>query len=983
MRNIVKMGVVGLCMALASLGCEDPNISEYEPRTGVISGTLLYRVPTLSHPCMDSLPQGRVLILLFDANNPPPPRGTGSPVNFIVVPPEKIFGSGQEPADGVYASPFVMSGVKAGNYLISAFMDADGDFNPAIDLLAQPSAGDVGGGYVDLATGQSIVVSVGQGELVEQITVNLGLPVLNERPAFVHSSTVTFTVPYAASQSLVLSAQSIEGASINTRAECSHFTVQYADADGDGKVDDVNGDQLPDLYPQVLLVRQPTADFPGTVIIPTIINPYPFMQGLAANPSGVQTDTLELILPPVAIERGDFGQRLLPSVPAGQYSTVVISGSGQTWTVPNSLNQLQPSPARPDQSVLVEMKAGPALPEGTIRGSLEVPTSTRANGFVVAFPASDPPPPQGTGRPVALASIAKENFSDGGAGRLMGSFELRGLADGDYILVGLYDIDANFSPLVDLVAQSSAGDYSGATPAPVRVSSGSAPPVAINLSRQIPSDRPVFRIQGPRELERNAFPTTISLASHGVGLLGISARSAAPTIQLSGTDLDGDNLPDLYPRVLLTKMVESGPAETAPDSPEGIAIVGLVNPVPYLGALGNGVPAVREVNYQVILPPIALRLTTGERISPPPAGRYRINVLSGTGQTWSVPNNLSQQLSLEGVQIDATQGQFITVKDSPIPRGSIEGSLQLAGVTPPAGDFQVIVFAFRADALPPPLGSGRPVAIDVVSKGEFMGGGSADYQLRGLSDGNYQVRAFLDADDDFTPWFGTHNQPTAGDFGGGAVDMQGRFLSLNVDSLGQPTNAPVVISATANYPGERPSFVMPETTLSLTTGSVAVSLTALRANTSLLTTQGSFPVSWIDVNGDGLGDDINGDRIPDVYPIVVAELLDEVDPSGQTVSPEGIRIPGFIDPRQFAPLGFPAGDPTQTGVLIAVSQFNVVFPGLAVSTSTPTPMVAPVGNYRVTLINAFGQTWTLPNELAFARDTPLAASQGTLLKVRR
>src|SRR5437762_5500567 len=127
------------------------------------------------------------------------------------------------------------------------------------------------------------------------------------------------------------------------------FLVQYIDEDGDRKPDDQNGDHLPDVYPKVLLRRiDPAPDANGSIIIPGIIDPFPYMDQLATRGSAI-TQKLDVILPPVSVLHGPAGDTIMPGVPAGSYEVNLIEGTGQTWTLPNRIDQFDPGTS-PDPS---------------------------------------------------------------------------------------------------------------------------------------------------------------------------------------------------------------------------------------------------------------------------------------------------------------------------------------------------------------------------------------------------------------------------------------------------------------------------------------------------------------------------------------------------------------------------------------------------------------------------------------------------------
>lgn len=966
--------------AFVAFGCDGPNVNEYEPRTGIITGTVLYRpVAASNDPCTPAPAKGNVVITLFAADRLPPPTGTSGPVSFIVIPEARIFQVGAPDASGFYAVPYTMPTVPAGRYQLRAFLDADGDFVPTVDLLAQPTAGDVGGGHVDPTTGEFLEVEVKNDQETSQVTISIGRTIPLERPAFAITSTSSFTLPFTTPRSLVLEAHPIERPKLSLSAACTRFLITFVDDDRDGIPDDQNGDHLPDLYPRVALRRVPSAEYPGTVLVPAILNPFPFLDALERS-GAVVTDVLELIVPPVAVERSAAGDAFLPEIPPGQYETVVISGTGQTWQVPNGLDRIQPiGGPDPTQSVYVQMNAGGPRPTGSVSGQVEVSDPNPSEVYVFAFAATDPPPPAGTGRPVALASLNRTALTAVGTGRA-GRYTLRGLPDGDYLIGAFADRDSDFSPLVDLLSQPSKGDLLTAAPTLARVAGVPLDAVNLVVDSELNFDRPVFAHAGASTFPVTALPARIHLTTHGVPRLSIGEGATIPVLR-SGADQEGDNLPDLLPRVLLTKMSDQGAPETAPDDPARIVIPGIIDPLPYLSALGGGAPAVPTTSFSVILPPVALDLSQGGlRIAPPP-GRYRVNLLSATGQTWSVPNNLDVVLGRIGeLNADPTQAQVVELSAAPVPGGGISGVVQLLAA-PPSGDFQVVVLAFDRTRPPPPLGSGRPLASAVVPKAAFNAG-MADYLLRGLPTGRYEVRAFLDANDDFVPWFDSRNQPNAGDVGGGYLALpQATLQEVAVDALaGVTTGIPVSIVDAATYATDRPAFAMtPVQPVLPTSTSVSVQLDALSATTDALRVNGVFPIRWVDLDQDGYADDRNGDGVRDVFPLVVAERLAD---QGEGLDPAGIRTAGIIDPSQFVALGFPAGDPTQVSATVLANRVQVTFVPFAVTAAAPTtPIPAPPGRYRVTLINPRGQTWTLPNEMARAAGSGLEGHQAGFLQV--
>lgn len=119
-------------------------------------------------------------VLVFDAENPGPPAGTGSPVTFSAV-----SGRAYDGGDGLLAAPYAVTQLQDGDWLLNALMDVDGDFSPFDGALAGATCGDHVGTYLasldDTASG---VVSVRGGERVDGVSVVIGQRLDFERPVF-------------------------------------------------------------------------------------------------------------------------------------------------------------------------------------------------------------------------------------------------------------------------------------------------------------------------------------------------------------------------------------------------------------------------------------------------------------------------------------------------------------------------------------------------------------------------------------------------------------------------------------------------------------------------------------------------------------------------------------------------------------------------------------------------------------------------------
>lgn len=944
--------------------CGEPSISEVSEARGLIEGTLVYP---------DGGARGNVYLFLYRQDDPPPPVGFGRPVSFIAVSRETLFRGAPPGQRSTFSTSFTFPSVPAGRFELRAFLDADGNFNPSYELLAQPTAGDVVGGFVE-ASGRFASVLVRAGEKnAGNVIVTLARELPVERPAFVHSSPTEFTTPLIRPETLVLDAAAFSRGSIQMSTERSRFLVQLVGVGEDGRPIDGDGDHLPDVYPRALLRRIEAETSTRTIIVPLITNPLPFLDGLSAE-GFVLSDRLELIVPPVAVELAGQSRRRLPSIPPGDYETLLMSGTGQTWRVPNDLEALYPGPAEASQSVVVRVSAGPSPPPGRLRGRLRVPgTTLAADAFVFAFAESAPPPPEGVGRPLGLAMVSRTDFA-AREGGLEAGFELAGLPEGRYHLVGLFDTNASFSPLSEWLVEPDAGDRVGRTDAPV---STGGEGLELVLARALGLDRPGFSL--PDELRLPSAQTSrFNLESRAEPLLSMRPELTRFDVRLRAVDETGDNLPELYPRVLLTRMEDTDDPRTASDQSPSVVIPAFIDPLPFLHALDAGQASIVTDLLPILVPPVAL--AEGGLQSGIPPGRYRVNLIAASGQTWRVPNTSQIALGRSGTEREASsQSYSVLVEANAEAQGRIEGSLFVPGLLGPRGS--VIVTAFLEAAPPPPEGSGAPVSSTRLLPAALPDG-TGTYSLGGLPSGRYQVRAFVDRNGDFIPWYGTHDQPTQGDLPGGHF-QEGRLQVVTVDGLG-PATTGVDLSfiEAALYPHDRPVFELPEgLTLDAAGPPLEIVLYARRAASAVLRADGLFPVRWVDLDGDRIADDLDGDGLPEVFPLVVAERLEDSDPEGLTLAEPRERIFGIVRPEQFQGTGFPVADTTLTSTVVERYELSVAFPPVSfrdgASAGTPTP-----GRYRVTVVNDRGQTWTVPNVLQRAEGDPMQPGQGRVLTVR-
>ena len=336
------MRVVCGLATLALIACDDPNLNEYVPRFGIITGEILYRgaaPPVMpSDGCPDrGADRGNVVVSLFEADRPP--DAAVSPVNVVIVPAAALFTG--DASDGLFSAPYTIPTVAPGTYEVRAFLDVDGDFSPSLEALSQPSAGDVLGGHFDPATGGLLAVTVGADESVGQVSVQIVEPVPVERPAFVVTSSLTIDAGDANPDVVRLEALALDRNELCLDPSRSGFLVEYVD----GQPLDRDGDGLDDLFPQVRLRKLDGP--PGTtVLIPAAIDPAPFADVLAVDGRAVSLQ-IEVRLAEDAVSiSGDVRERLA-GIPSGRYGIEVVSATGQTWRVPNDVDAVLPG-AAPD-----------------------------------------------------------------------------------------------------------------------------------------------------------------------------------------------------------------------------------------------------------------------------------------------------------------------------------------------------------------------------------------------------------------------------------------------------------------------------------------------------------------------------------------------------------------------------------------------------------------------------------------------------------
>jgi hypothetical protein len=272
-------------------------------------------------------PRGDAYVFLF-APGEGPPKGLATP-RYLTAVPELRRSAGD--------SRFLFAELVPGPYRLWGFLDANGDVDLSVEVLAQPGAGDAvpeAGVEVEVPAGSPV-----ERELVLTRRMRHGPPAFRVTGEGTDGGVVT--VP---DSPLALTSLNVEADGLGLlRGEEARFFVRVRDADGDGNADDLNGDGVPELFPQFFLrfVPRPGQAVPlqtdggaSQVIVPLVINPVPFLPLLQGDVTREASATsMQLFVIPVALA----GVTTLASIPVGEYQLWALSAEGAFWYVPNAL----------------------------------------------------------------------------------------------------------------------------------------------------------------------------------------------------------------------------------------------------------------------------------------------------------------------------------------------------------------------------------------------------------------------------------------------------------------------------------------------------------------------------------------------------------------------------------------------------------------------------------------------------------------------
>jgi hypothetical protein len=323
-----------------------------------------------------------------------------------------------------------------------------------------------------------------------------------------------------------------------------------------------------------------------------------------------------------------------------------------------------------------------------VEGSVIVNTASRGDVLLFLYNAAQPPPPEGSGRPVSFTVLTSEavfrNAANEDAGPFIAPFSFSLVAPGRYLVRGFVDANADFIPWYSVTAEVNEGDIGGAaldaaTHAPrvveVRTDASGAPipvtdlPVTFSDIAKVSADRPAFEVSvpsltlsDPAKVTLRAMPLTDALVWEP------SACFLAHLVDQNGDgapdDTDGDGVPDFWPRVAVRKMADDSLlSDQAVALEAGFDFSGILGKLKDASGNVTAAPS-RETELTLVIKPRAFDISDPAHrvaLGAPPAGRYSITVIESTGQTWRVPNELAPVLA-EPLGLPAVESQAFVIE---------------------------------------------------------------------------------------------------------------------------------------------------------------------------------------------------------------------------------------------------------------------------------------------------------------------------------
>ena len=960
-----KLLLVLLALGLAACDVEVAPVDDTPEPSTYVSGQVKILIDS-------GLPLGPTILVRYNCDDPPPPVGTGTPADFLIL-DERAYSGG--------TADFTFPQVPAAScHILTGFIDRDRDFHYNFGVTGQITAGDVILEQQVVATGELDglwIEPVTDVELVAERVMPLERPVFSYRQVGAEEDGATILrgpVP-GSTPNVYIDFQTEDLDSDLIDVQDAAFTLVFGpDADGDGWPDDNNADGAPDvLWPRVLIFKldpndpeglrraDPTVLLPGVVLpmdvdAPMDITTNRLLQAMAA---GIPFDgqsifpvtEMRVAVPPLVVT--DLATRTTADIEAfhtqvdtdGEYQVLVMNSTGQVWSLPNELAGF----GHDDQGLRLVVEAPEEAPALTrIAGTVTVSNEDgqpEGDVQVVRFDCLDPPPPAGSGAPLDLSVIKKASFVDG-----VGAFTFDTVAhDSCSIITGAVDADGDFSAFFGVAQGFTAGDISLSTEI-VQVGAEQPGSVELGESVVVPLEMPAFDFWDPKTGESGATMamgpahgttpnTLLHFETRGVESIFGTVENPLFTLVFEADgdgdgwpdDLNGDGAPDVkWPRILAIRLDPEDPQQlTRAEGP--VVLPGVVLPFdladPFnfdtnlvLQSMGAGLPFDGEqiipmTDLDVIVPPLVitdLATRTTAPIELVAAGGAEV-----TGEYQIVVMNSTGQVWTMPNEIsalgDASQGVTLRVEAVPAPvpgATTVTGSVTVDGdLGEPGGDG--IVLRFDCANPPPPEGSGAPIDLSVIKSWDGQVG---TFSFEEVPEGScVLLTGFVDRDGDFSAFYEVNKGATAGDVAMDAVvAMVG---AADADGLVAPVTA--ALEATTPIPLERPAFAFVDVT-----GADVPTMTVAED-------PGTTATVMLSLSGQEL-ETVFTDVVSPLFGVTFAPDLDG-DPFGLPDDFNGDGLPDAIWPRILLrkldpadPLGLALADPPiiLPGVLLTVDPLD-------------------------------------------------------------
>ena len=359
---------------------------------------------------------------------------------------------------------------------------------------------------------------------------------------------------------------------------------------------------------------------------------------------------------------------------------------------------------------------------GRIEGNVVVNTAARGKIVLFLYDATRPPPPVGTGRPLTFTVVAQDSIFGsavtGDFGPFTAPFAFSLVAPGHYLIRGFVDSNDDFIPWYGVTADTTQGDVGGAAIDPVTKASriievgldeAGRPipaldvPVSFSDAAKLPLDRPIFQVVGGMEsITLTGSPKVIELQSLPIDEGVMNQPTPAFLVRFVDDNADGvpddangDGIPEVWPRVVVRKLVQDRPLLDENDLDKNGIVDATGEDYEHANAPADGNPdvVVLAAGFDVteyapmlvdamgrakatpsIVPKLKLVLqprafdasspTAPQLLRSVPVGRYAITVIQQTGQTWRVPNELGlkDEQAVPGLPVIASQSFYIQVQ---------------------------------------------------------------------------------------------------------------------------------------------------------------------------------------------------------------------------------------------------------------------------------------------------------------------------------